>query len=83
MIFVKSILAGFLSLLVAAILLWIGVAVVLAVVTPAGGEPIAIDVVSVCRHFYLPCLIVIAGMFAPGFYWEYKRLKRKKPATNT
>jgi uncharacterized BrkB/YihY/UPF0761 family membrane protein len=82
MIFVKSILAGFLSLLLAAILLWVGFAVVLAVVTPAGGEAIAIDLVSVCRASYLPCLIVIVCMFAPGFSWEYRRLKRKKPPTN-
>jgi hypothetical protein len=79
---VKSILAGFLSLLVAAILFLVGMPVVLAIVMPAGGGAIAIDLVSIYRHYWLRCLIVIVCMFAPGFSWGYRRLKRKKPSAN-
>ena len=82
MIFVKSILAGFLWLIVGAILFWIGFAVVFAIVRPPGEEAAAIDVVSVCRHFYLRCLIIITSIFALGFSWEYRRLRRKMPSAN-
>ena len=80
MIFVKSILAGFLSLFVGAILLWVGFAAVFAIVSPPGREAVSIDVVSVCRNPSFIYLIIITSMFALGFVWEFRRLKRRNSA---
>jgi uncharacterized BrkB/YihY/UPF0761 family membrane protein len=82
MTFVKCVLVGLLSLLVALILLVAGVMVVFAALTPRGGEAIGFDVVALWHHFYLPCLVVTACIFALGFSWEYRRLKRRTAATN-
>jgi uncharacterized BrkB/YihY/UPF0761 family membrane protein len=82
MIFVKSVLVGLLSLLIGLVLLVVGLIVVFAALTPRGGEAIAFDVVTLWHHFYLPCLVVTVCIFALGFSWEYRRLKRRAAATN-
>ena len=82
MIFVKSVLVGLLSLLIGLVLLVVGLMVVFAAMTPRGGEVIGFDVVALWHHFYLPCLVVTVCIFALGFSWEYRRLKRRAPATN-
>jgi len=83
MIFVKSVLVGLLSLLIGLVLLVVGVVVVvIARSTPEGETAVAYDVVALWHHFYLPCLVVTVCIFALGFSWEYRRLKRRTAATN-
>jgi hypothetical protein len=82
MTFVKCVLVGLLSLIVAVIFLVVGLIVVFAALTPRGGETIGFDVVTLWHHFYLHCLVVTVSMFALGFSWEYRRLKRRTAATN-
>ena len=83
MVFVKSVLVGLLSLLISVVLLVVGVVVVaIAGSTREGETAVAYDIVALWHHFYLPCLVVIVGIFALGFFWEYRRLKRKAAATN-
>ena len=82
MTFLKCVLVGLLSLIVAVIFLVVGLIVVFAALAPRGGEIIAFDVVTLWHRFYLPCLVVTVSIFALGFSWEYRRLKRRAAATN-
>ncbi len=80
MIFLKSLLAGLLFLVAAAIVLLLGAIVFLATVTaPGEGETMAIDVVSVTRSSPLIWILAVLA-FLLGFSWEYRRVKARKAA---
>jgi len=80
MVFLKSILAGLLALVLAVILLVVGAAVIGIMLSKGqDGAAIGFDPISMARSF--PLLWVIAlcatvGVFALGFYWEYRRAGR-------
>jgi len=77
MILLKSVLGGLLALIFAVILLVVGAAVIGIMLSKRQGEAvIGFDPISMARSF--PLLWVIAlcaalGIFALGFYWEYRR----------
>ena len=75
MIIVKCILAGVISLVVAAITLAVWVVVVLIVLpTSKGGITIAFDPAALAKS-RLAWFIAFA-VFALGFYWESKRITK-------
>jgi hypothetical protein len=72
MIFVKSVLAGLLSVVSVAILYF--VVLIVRAGKPKAGTSIGIDPVSMFKsspRFGITAMIV----FALGFYWEYRRVR--------
>ncbi len=77
MIFVKSVLAGLVSLTLAAILLPSSLLIAFMLLhPPQSGTTASIDVVSVARHLHAWIIGVLA--FALGFGWEYRRVRERK-----
>jgi hypothetical protein len=76
MIFLKSILAGLLSLVVAGILALSYVIFKLARLPRAEGEAVGLDPVSMAKSWAKSPLAWIIGVaaFALGSYWEYRRV---------
>ena len=74
MIFLKSIFAGLLAVVIAAMVLPMIVCVYLTSRLPRDQETaVGFDLVAAAR---LPVTwIIVAIVFALGFYWEYRRLK--------
>lgn len=81
MIFVKSILAGLISLIVAAFLLIIGLLIAGTLIVPRG-TAIGIDVGSLMLRSSPQYLAEYRGgpiiVFSLGFFWEYKRVKSRQ-----
>jgi uncharacterized BrkB/YihY/UPF0761 family membrane protein len=80
MILLKSLLAGLVFLVGAAILLLLGTLIFFAtVLAPEEGEAVGIDPVSVARSS--PMIWVLAVLvFVLGFFWEYRRVKARQAA---
>jgi H+/Cl- antiporter ClcA len=76
MVFVKSILAGLLSLIALGILLFVSVGIILNILAPPG-TAVGIDIVSVARHSP-PFWILAVLAFSLGFHWEYRQLKLRQ-----
>jgi hypothetical protein len=76
MVFVRSILAGFISSMLVGILLLLGMVVALIPLS-APGTTVGIDIVSVVRHSPLIWILAVLA-FSLGFHWEYRRLKSRQ-----
>jgi len=85
MIYVKCILAGFLAVLAAAILLVIVVVVGISIVSRSlpssqtgsvGWDPISLWIASSPGRPFT-WLVVAVGIFLAGFFWEFYRLRSK------
>ncbi len=76
MVFVKSILAGFFSLIAVGILLLLCVMVTLIPLT-SPGTTVGIDIVSFARASPLVWIIAVLA-FSLRFHWEYRRLKLRQ-----
>jgi len=76
MIFVKSILAGLVSLIAVGILLLISMVVTLIPLT-SPGTTVGIDIVSMARSSPLIWILAVLA-FSLGFHWKYRRLKLRQ-----
>lgn len=76
MIYLKSVLAGVVTLIASIVLFFILISIVLFVWSNkvGGDSSIGFDPISLMKP---PWWLVLAGLiFASGFYWEFRRLVR-------
>ena len=80
MVLLKSILAGLVFLVGAAILLLLGTIVYFtAVLAPEPGTTVAFDPVSIAKSSPLIWMLAVL-VFLLGFSWEYRRVKARQAA---
>ncbi|MBZ5670467.1 MAG: hypothetical protein LAO04_12145 [Acidobacteriia bacterium] len=78
MIFLRSILAGLLLLVGAAILLLLGTIIISAIAfPPERGTAIGFDPVSMVKYSSLIQVLVVLFFFL-GFSWEYRRVSARR-----
>jgi hypothetical protein len=73
MVYLKSVLAGFVALSVSIIVLWVGLAVLFTFVVPRWGKQMALVHISFGPIYSAPILGILLAIFALGFYWEFRR----------
>jgi hypothetical protein len=76
----KCILAGLFSVILGLILVVVVLTIVITAPFAHETENVAIDFVSFSRAYHLHFLVVTACLFAFGFSWERRRLRRKPAA---
>ena len=71
MLFIKSVVAGFVALVLASVLVLV---ITAAASWPPKGQSVGLDLRFVFGQAYFGAIALVA--FAVGFYWEYRKAKR-------
>jgi len=73
MIYLKSVFAGIVAVVLSFCLLIVGIVIYLWITAPEAGGVMASDPISVIK---IGPLLVILGVFVAGFLWEFRRASR-------